>query len=195
MTEREKMLAGKVFTYMDDELSEARNRARLYTKAFNDAQTEEEGLMHLRKLLGNLGEGSSIQAPFRCDYGNLISIGKDCYINFGCVILDCHYVNIGNHVLVGPNTQIYAVGHPLDPVVRRQKTAVSKPIDIADGVWIGGGSMICPGVTIGENTIVGAGSVVIKSLPANVIAVGNPCKVLRSLDEGIDREAAMLSEA
>lgn len=188
MTEREKMLAGEVYSYVDEELVWARDQARLLTKAFNDAESEKQGLVHLHQLLATLGEGSSIQAPFRCDYGDLISIGKDCYINFGCVILDCNHVKIGDYVLIGPNTQIYAVGHPLDPILRRQKTGVSKPITIADGVWIGGGSMICAGVSIGENTVVGAGSVVNKSLPANVIAVGNPCRVLRTLEEGIDRE-------
>lgn len=182
-TEKEKMLNGEVYLYEDVELTEERKRARELMKRYNAMDEEENALGVLWELLGHVGGGTSIQRPFRCDYGKFISIGDNCYINFGCVILDCNTVEIGNNVLIGPYTQIYTVHHPIDVRTRLLKTAIANPIKIGNCVWIGGGSIICPGVEIGDNTIIGAGSVVVKSLPANVIAVGNPCKILRTIEE------------
>lgn len=181
-TEKEKMLSGEVYRYEDVELAEERKRARELMKRYNAMDDEDNALSALQDLLGHVGDGTSIQRPFRCDYGKYISIGDNCYINFGCVILDCNTVEIGNNVLIGPYSQIYTAHHPIDAKTRLLKTSIATPIKIGNCVWIGGGSIICPGVEIGDNTIIGAGSVVVKSLPANVIAVGNPCNVLKTIE-------------
>ncbi len=147
---------------------------------YRPSQVEEKRQL-LQRLFGSLGENAWIEPPFSCDYGWNIHAGKSFYANSGCVILDCGKVTIGDHVLLGPQVGIYTVGHPLDPQLRRQGLEAAKPITIGNNVWIGGGSILLPGVTIGENAVIGAGSVVVKDIPANVVAVGNPCRVIRSV--------------
>ena len=122
-----------------------------------------------------------IEPPFYCDFGCNISIGKNFFANFDCVILDCGPVTIGDDVWLGPKVQIYTPSHPIDPIARKQRIESAYPVVIGNNVWIGGGAIILPGVTIGENTVIGAGSVVTHDIPANVIAVGNPCKILREI--------------
>ncbi len=184
MTEREKMLAGELYLASDPELTAGRQRARRLTRLYN-ATTEEEEVTRtqiLEELFGSVGNGAFIETPFRCDYGDNIQAGTRFYVNFGCIILDCAPVRIGNDVKFGPNAQIYTAYHPVDAQTRIAGPELAAPITIGDRVWLGGGVIVCPGVTIGENTTIGAGSVVTKDIPANVVAVGNPCRVLRQLD-------------
>ena len=183
MTEREKMLAGALYLASDPELAQGRQRARRLTRLYN-ATTEEEETLRLQlleELFGSVGNGAFIEPPFRCDYGDNIHVGTRFYVNFGCVILDCARASIGNDVKFGPNVQIYTAYHPIDALTRIAGPELAAPISIGDRVWLGGGVIVCPGVTIGENTTVGAGSVVTKDIPANVVAAGNPCRVLRKL--------------
>lgn len=136
------------------------------------------------KLLGiKAGPGAFFEPPFRCDYGKNIKVGKMTYINTGCTILDTNKVTIGEHVLIAPNVSIFAAGHPIDPETRKTSYEYALPVTIEDNVWIGGNSVILPGVTIGKNSVIGAGSVVTKDIPENVIAVGNPCRVVREITE------------
>jgi maltose O-acetyltransferase len=180
-SEREKMLAGELYLASDPELLALRKHARRLTRLFN-ATTEDDADERRRllgELLGRSGPRIDIEPPFRCDYGCNIFVGDNLYINFGCVILDCAEVHIGRDVKFGPGVHIYAATHPVDPVQRAAGPELAFPVRIGDRVWVGGGVVIGPGVTIGENSVIGAGSVVVKDIPAGVIAVGNPCRVLR----------------
>lgn len=182
-TEREKMLAGDLYNAGDPELVAMRTRARRLTRAFN-ATTEEEGERRtelLHELFGALDSGF-IEPPFFCDYGTHIRAGKNFFMNFDCCILDCAEVVIGDNVMCGPKVQIYTAYHPLQASERTKGPELAAPIRIGNNVWLGGGAIICPGVTIGENTTIGAGSVVTKDIPANVFAAGNPCRVIRQLE-------------
>jgi maltose O-acetyltransferase len=182
-TEREKMLAGELYVAADPALTEERRRARRLTRLYN-ATTEEEPVRRLellRELLGHAGAGITLEPPFHCDYGTYISIGDGFFMNFGGVILDCNYVRIGDNVQCGPNVQICAATHPLDAAQRILGPELGAPITICDNVWLGAGAIILAGVTIGANTTIGAGSVVNRDIPANVLAAGNPCRVIREL--------------
>jgi maltose O-acetyltransferase len=183
MTEREKMLAGKLYLASDPELVDARRRARRLTRLYNGTteDEDEQRAALLRELFGALGAGAVIEPPFHCDYGGNIFAGERFYANFGCVVLDCAAVRIGDDVMLGPSVQLYAAFHPLDASLRASGPELAAPITIGSRVWIGGGAIVCPGVTIGENTTIGAGSVVTRDIPPNVLAVGNPCRVLREL--------------
>ncbi len=131
--------------------------------------------------MGKIGAQIEIEPPFYCDYGTNILVGNKFYANIGCVILDCNLVEIGDNALLGPYVQIYTAYHPVDPALRLIGKELAAPIKIGNNVWIGGGAIICPGVSIGDNTTIGAGSVVVKDIPYNSIAVGNPCKVIRAV--------------
>lgn len=182
-SELEKMLASELYNAMDPQLIAMRDRARKLTREFNDSAVEakEMRLKIAKELLGSTGEKIYIEAPFRCDYGSNIFAGNELYMNFGCVILDCAEVHIGESVLFGPGVQIYTATHPLDAALRATGAEFAKPIRIGNRVWIGGNTVVCPGVTIGDNTTIGAGSVVTKDIPAGVLAAGNPCRVIREL--------------
>jgi maltose O-acetyltransferase len=136
----------------------------------------------LQQLVGSVGEGTEIRPPFFVDYGSNIRIGARCFANFGLVALDVAAITIGDDVQIGPNVQLLTPTHPVEPGPRREKWEAAEPITIGDNVWLGGGAIVLPGVTIGENTVVGAGSVVTRDLPADVVAVGNPARVIRSVD-------------
>ncbi len=181
-TEKQKMLAGELYLAADPALSAENKRAcrllRLYAQT-TEAEPDQR-LQLLQSLFGRVGEQPQIIPPFHCDYGTNITIGDRFYMNYGGVILDCNTVHIGNDVLCAPYVQIYTAYHPTDPTVRLTGRELAAPIRIGDNVWIGGGAIICPGVTIGDNTTIGAGSVVVSDIPANVVAVGNPCRVIRS---------------
>lgn len=186
MTEREKMLSGLLYWAGDPELCQARDRAKRLTWRYNQLDpTDWDGRTALLKeLLGHLGEDSWIEPSFRCDYGAQISLGDHVFINYDCIFLDVAPITIGNSVLAAPRVCLYTAGHPTDPEVRNESgLEYGLPITIEDGVWLGGGVSVLPGVTIGENTVVAAGSVVRRDLPANTVAGGNPCQVIRPLDE------------
>lgn len=183
-TEREKMLAGELYNPLDPELVAARDRARDLCQDLNatrEAQHEERRRI-LRELFGAGGDDVWLQPPFFCDYGSNISLGKKCFFNFNCIVLDVCQVTIGDHVLFGPAVQIYTATHPLNAELRRRQE-YAKPITIGSDVWVGGGAILCPGVTIGSRSVIGAGSVVTRDIPEGVFAAGNPCRVIREITE------------
>ncbi len=182
-TMRERMLAGELYLADDPVLAEEQARAARLLDRFNksgaDDGAERRGL--LLELLGELGEGSEIRPPLRCDYGSRIRVGARTFVNYGLVALDVASIEIGDDVQIGPNVQLLTPMHPIDPDTRRAKWEAAEPIVIEGNVWLGGGVIVLPGVTIGENTVVGAGTIVTKDLPPNVVAAGNPARVVRSL--------------
>ena len=184
MTEKEKMLAGELYKANDPQLTKERHDARNTLKEFNDSHDDQQKkrarLLH--ELFAKTGENLLIEPPFFCDYGSNITIGNNVFFNFNCVILDVAEVRIGNNVFCGPNVQMYTATHPLDFQLRREEWESGEKIEIGDDVWIGGGSIICPGVKIGARSVIGAGSVVTKDVPPGVLAFGNPCSVIRELE-------------
>ncbi|ANE50811.1 maltose acetyltransferase [Flavisolibacter tropicus] len=184
-TEKEKMLAGELYDALDKQLSDERLKARLLIKELNDSREDqvEYRLRILKELIPHAGEGLWLQPPFFCDYGYNIKIGDKVFFNFNCVVLDVAPVNIGSRTLFGPNVQIYTATHPMNHEERASGLEFAKPITIGNDVWIGGSAVICPGVSIGDRSVIGAGSVVTKDIPADVFAAGNPCKVIRLLAE------------
>lgn len=185
MTEKEKMLSGKLYSAQDETLRREHASALRLTRLFN-LTTEEESVRRaelLRELFASVGDNAVIEPTFRCDYGRNIHIGDNFFANFDCIILDVCPVTIGSDVLFGPRVSLYTAAHPLDAEVRRTGLEYGKPIHINDGVWIGGNSVINPGVTIGARSVIGSGSVVTKDIPPDVIAAGNPCRVIRAVDE------------
>lgn len=183
LTEREKMLANVPYWANDPELVELRLAAAWHLHRFNHSAPDDRATRTqiISELLASVGPGCEIYPPFHCDYGRHIKAGKNLYINVNCTILDCNWVTIGDDVLIAPNVQIYTAYHPIDPAVRLTGVEMAAPITIGNNVWLGGGAIVCPGVSIGNNCTIGAGSVVTKSLPDNVVAVGNPCRVIRSV--------------
>jgi len=182
-SERERMLAGEPYLATDPELVAARLRARRLLHAYN-ASAPDEGERRralLAELFGRLDGRIEIEPPFFCDYGSNIEAGDNLYMNFGCVVLDCAPVIFGANVMLGPAVQIYAATHPLEPELRRTGRELAAPVRIGDDVWIGGGAIICPGVSIGAGTTIAAGSVVIRDIAPRVVAAGNPCRVLREI--------------
>lgn len=180
---RERMLAGELYIADDPELAAAIDRAQRLSHAINQADpTDTAGLVaRYRELLGAFGEDSFFRPPFHCDYGSNITVGARVFANFGLVILDVAPVTIGDDCQIATNVQLLTATHPLEPGPRRAKWEAGHPITIGSNVWLGGGVIVCPGVTIGDNTVVGAGAVVTKDLPANVLAVGSPARVIREL--------------
>ncbi len=178
------MLAAELYLASDPELSAERLKARQIIKSLNDSFPEEieKRKQLFRQLLGKVGKNFWIEPPVYFDYGYNFSAGDDVFLNFNCVILDVTPVKLGDRVLVGPNVQFYAATHPIDHKVRGSLLESGKPISIGDDVWIGGGSIICPGVSIGARSIIGSGSVVTKNIPEDVFVGGNPCKVIRQLN-------------
>jgi|SRR5215831_3025900 len=181
-TEYQKMLASELYDANEKQLTEMRIRARALMHVYNQTPYDKEQREILvRKLLGKIGRNIDIQTPFFCDYGSHIEVGDNFYANFNCVFLDCNYIKIGENVMMGPAVQIYTAHHPVIAAERIKGPELASPISIGDNVWIGGGTIICPGVSIGENTTIGAGSVVVKNIPSNVVAVGNPCRIIKQL--------------
>lgn len=183
-TEKEKMLAGRLYDPLDPELTAARRRARALCRALNEVCSDDPAARaRIVKELIPDGEPAWIEPPFFCDYGSNISLGANVFFNFNCVILDVARVRIGARVLFGPAVQVYAATHPLDAQERASGLELGRPVEIGDDVWVGGGAIVCPGVRIGARSVIGAGSVVTRDIPEGVLAAGNPCRVLRSLDE------------
>jgi maltose O-acetyltransferase len=182
---RERMVSGDLYLADDREIVAEFLRAQALCEEFNrtpiaDGPRRDE---LLRDLLGAIGEGAAIRAPLRVDYGRRVFIGARTFVNFGLVALDVAEIRIGADVQIGPNVQLLTPTHPVDPEPRRAKWESGAPITIGDNAWLGGGVIVLPGVSVGENTVVGAGAVVTRDLPANVVAVGNPARVVRRLDE------------
>jgi len=182
-TMRERMLAGDDYIADDPHLEEASYVARERMAAYNSTpdRDQESRRARLEELLRAVGADTVIRSPLYVDYGSHITFGSGCFANYGLVALDVAPITIGDDVQIGPNVQLLTPTHPVDPVPRREKWESAEPITIGDNVWLGGGAIVCPGVTIGKNTVVGAGAVVTKDLPANVVAVGNPARVIREI--------------
>ncbi len=184
MTEREKMLAGELYDPSDAELTRLRARARDLCLDLNSSRASEQKLRKLiqKDLFGSGGNTAAVQPPFHCDYGVNTYLGEKVYFNFDCIVLDVCEVRIGDFSMFGPAVQIYTAAHPMNAAARRGKE-FGKPVFIGSDVWVGGGAIICPGVSIGSRTVIGAGSVVTKDIPDDVFAAGNPCRVIRRIEE------------
>jgi maltose O-acetyltransferase len=182
---KNRMLRGELYLARDPDLAADHARAQELLERYNAtphaAQDARDRL--LRELLGEVGEGVVIKPPFRCDYGSSIAIGARAFVNYGCVMLDVASIRIGAACQLATGVQLLTATHPIDPEARRLGWEYAEPITIGDNVWLGGGVVVCPGVTIGEDTVVGAGAVVTRDLPAGVVAVGNPARVLREIGE------------
>ncbi len=179
------MLAGEMYNAADPQLADDRRRARDLCKSFNDSHDKELELRSqiLQNLFGRAGADVWIEPPFYCDYGSNIFLGNNVYFNFNCVILDPAAVVIGSNALIGPAVQIYTATHPMRASERSKYLEFARPVNIGSDVWIGGGAIICPGVHIGSRSVIGAGSVVTREIPADVFAAGNPCRIIRQIDD------------
>ncbi|WP_322096918.1 sugar O-acetyltransferase [Pelagibius sp.] len=184
MSERQKALAGEPYSIFDVELRGLRAKVRKALHAHNHSVPDEDaGLTPaLREALGGVGENVFIETPFHCAYGVNLFLGDDVYINAGCAILDCGRVEIGPKTMLGPAVQLYTAIHPLDPGERATGVETTAAVTLGRNVWIGGAAVLLPGVTIGENAVVGAGSVVVRDVPANTVVVGNPARVVRTIE-------------
>lgn len=183
-SERDKMLAGELYDPLDPDLCARRDHARDLCHDLNATREadRDERRRILLALFGTGGDTAWIQPPFFCDYGENIRMGERVFFNFNCVVLDVCKVTIGDFTMFGPAVQIYTATHPLDPIERRAKE-YAKPIIIGSDVWVGGGAILCPGVTIGSRSVIGAGSVVTRPIPEGVFAAGNPCRVIRPIGD------------
>ena len=184
-TEKEKMLAEGLYRAGDKELRQNVKTGRHLTRLFNQTTEDDQEFRKelLKKLFKQTGDNLYIEPPFNCDYGSNTTIGENFYANFDCVFLDVAPITIGKNVMFGPKVNLLTPGHPIDAVVRNSGLEFGKKITIGDNVWMGGNVTVNPGVTIGNNTIIGSGSVVTKNMPDNVIAAGNPCRVIRLITD------------
>ena len=178
-----KMLTGELYRASSAELTLDRRRAQMLLARYNAISDGEPDLLLslLRDLLGSVGEGTVIMPQFTCDYGYNIRLGRNVFINYHCIFLDCAPIDIGHDVQIGPAVQLYTAQHPLEADVRRSGLESARPIRIGNDVWIGGGAGVLPGVTIGDRSVVGAGSVVVHSVPADCVVAGHPARVVRAL--------------
>jgi len=189
MTQKERMLNGLPYKAWLDGLSEERMECKELIYEYNNLRpSERERKFELiKEILGQTGDYVNIEAPFHCDYGKNIEVGEEFFANYNFTVLDVAKVTIGDHAQIAPNVSIYTAGHPIHPDSRNSGYEYGIPVTIGNNVWIGGNSVILPGVTIGDNVVIGAGSVVTKDIPDNMIAAGNPCKVIREITEA-DRD-------
>jgi maltose O-acetyltransferase len=183
-SEKDKMLAGELYDPLDPDLVAARIRARDLCQDLNSTRETDKEVRRriLTELFGSGGESVWMQPPFCCDYGANIHLGERVFFNFDCVVLDVCQVRIGDFTQFGPAVQIYTATHPMNAELRR-KHEFGKPVEIGVDVWVGGGAIICPGVTIGSKTVIGAGSVVTRDMPEGVFCAGNPCRIVRKITE------------
>jgi len=182
-SEKQKMLAGELYNSTGPELLGERHAAQRLLARYNatDAGDAAGRLDLLRQLFGAVGDNPGIQPRFHCDYGYNIRLGRNCFINYNCVFLDCAAIEIGDDLQMAPAVQLYTATHPLDRATRIAGWESAKPIRIGNGVWIGGGAIVLPGVTIGDGCVIGAGSVVTHDLPPGSLAIGNPARITRTL--------------
>lgn len=185
MNEWERLQKGLVYNDFDEDLFRRRVEAKKLFRAYNKTEDEEIPLRNqiMQQLFKSVGKNVWIEPDFKCEFGKNITIEDDVYINFGCVILDCAEVTIGAHTLLGPNIGLYPVNHSTDAQERMHGGCYGKPIHIGKNVWLGGDVKVLAGVSIGDNTIIGTGSIVTKDIPANVVAVGNPCRIIKEITE------------
>lgn len=183
MNEKQKMLSGKLYNPLKDSLPKEREEAKKLCFKFNQTPPHRslKRIQLIAKILGKTGKNYWIEQPFQCDYGYNIEIGENFYSNHNLIILDPAKVTFGDNVFIGPNCGFYTPEHPLDAGTRISGLEYAKPITVGNNVWFGGGVIVLGGVTIGDNVVIGAGSVVTKDIPANTVAVGNPCKVIKEL--------------
>ncbi len=183
-SEKQKMLSGEYYLASDVDLTSEREQTKVRLFYFNHLNPidTEKGNKIIRELFGQTGSNFTIVQPFRCDYGYNITIGDNFFSNFNLTILDCAKVTIGNNVFIGPNVGLFTVNHPLEFWLRNKELEIAHPITLGDNVWIGGNVVVNPGVTIGDNSVIGAGSVVTKNIPDNVVAAGNPCRIIKQID-------------
>ena len=184
MTEKEKMLKGEIYNANYDkeliaERTKVKDKCHLYNNLLPSDHDARKKLM--REILGKTKDSFLIEQPFMCDYGYNVEIGENFYSNHNLIILDGNKVVFGDNVFIGPNCGFYTAGHPLDAERRNEGLEYAKPITVGNNVWFGGNVCVLPGVTIGDNVVIGAGSVVNKDIPSNVVAAGNPCKVIKNL--------------
>jgi maltose O-acetyltransferase len=175
------MLRGEPYLANHPDLLLERRQCRLVCERFNATSFGETDARRaiLEELLGHLGQDAEVMAPFECDYGYQISVGARTFINYGAVVLDAAEVRIGDDVQIGPGVQLITALHPLDPVERRRGTETAEPVTVGDGAWLSTGVIVLPGVSIGADTVIGAGSIVTKDMPAGHLCFGNPCRVIR----------------
>ena len=190
----EQQLQAEGYLYkLDKTLFAAHLNAKRITRLLNATEESEvdkrKGLV--QELFREAGDGAYIEPPFHCDYGYNVSVGKSFYCNYDCVFLDCGKITVGDYVMLGPKVQIYTANHPIAPEVRRLNHDQGIPVTVGNDVWIGGGSILCPGVTVGDGSVIGAGSVVTHDIPAGVVAAGNPCRVIRPIT---DRDRTLWQE-
>lgn len=192
MTQRERLAGGYLYTDMGEGMPEERLRGKMLTFEFNHTSPAEpeKRVSLIRQLMGCVGKNVWIEPPLHVAYGSQITLGDNFYANFNLVVVDDGKVIIGNNVMIAPNVTISTTGHPVDPTVRITGQQFSQTVTLEDNVWIGSGAVINPGVTIGRNSVIGAGSVVTKDIPADVVAAGVPCRVLRPIGEQ-DRQNAL----
>lgn len=185
MKEKDRMLAGKLYIAMDEELVSDMKKSRRLTRLYNTTTEEQQDYRKelLKELFESTKENYYIEPPFRCDYGCNISIGNNFYANYDCIILDVNKVVIGDNVFFAPRVSVFTAGHPIDAEIRNMQLEYGKPVFIGNDVWVGGNTVINPGVTIGDNVVIGSGSVVTKDIPSGVVAAGNPCRVIRKINE------------
>ena len=188
---RERMLGGEPYVF-DESLDVDTRRCRLLLHTINTATPDQDDERDdaLRELLGAFGAGSNIRPPFRCEYGYQIHVGARVFANFGLVCLDVARITIGDDTRIGPGVQLLTPTHPLEPGPRRDGWEGAEPITLGRNVWLGGAVVVCPGVTIGDDTVVGAGAVVTRDLPSGVLAVGNPARVVRPIAESAHDDSA-----
>jgi len=183
-SQRELMLSGAFYKADDGDLVADRRACQRVLDAFNATRADDDDTRRqlLDELLGSVGSNSVILPRFQCDYGTNITIGANTFVNYDAIMLDCAAITIGDYVSIGPRVQLVTAWHPVDDhEARRAGWEAASPITIGDNSWIGAGAILCPGVTVGDNAIIGAGSVVTKDVPGRVVAVGNPCRVIREV--------------
>lgn len=187
---RDRMLAGEVYDSSDPALVADRRRAQALLREINglDMTDPDRHAALLAELGIRLGRDATIMTPFRCAYGFNVAVGERSFLNYDCLLLDCGRIEIGARTMLGPAVQIYTAVHPLDPVERASNRETAEPVTIGDDVWIGGAAVILPGVRIGDRAVVGAGAVVTKPVPAGGVAVGNPARLVRTLDHTVGLE-------
>lgn len=182
-SEEQRMLNGQLYNVYSEELTPKYQRKDHLLHQINFPSSEINPQVKLKELIGKMGDNCYVEPPFFCDFGTNITFGDDVYCNTNCIFLDSGKITIGNRVLIGPRVNLFAAGHPIDATVRNHWLGVAKPITIGSDVWIGGGVTVNPGVTIGNNVVIGSGAVVTTDIPDNVVAVGNPCRVLRKITD------------